>query len=87
MLKKLDIDKLSSLQRKLEKLDVGKLLPVPVDLSNLTDIVKSEIVKKTAYDKLVKKVNVIQTTDTSDLIKEADYDKKKLIKLKKIKDY
>ena len=87
MLKKLDIDKLSSLQRKLEKLDVGKLLPVPVDLSNLTDIVKSEIVKKTAYDELVKKVNVIQTTDTSDLIKEADYDKKKLIKLKKIKDY
>ena len=30
-------------------------------------------VKKTAYDELVKKVNPIQTTDTSNLIRKTDY--------------
>ena len=32
------------------------------------------VVKKTACDKLVKKVNAIQTIDTSDLSQKADYD-------------
>ena len=31
---------------------------------------KNEVVKKTVYDELVKKVNAIQTTDTSNLVKK-----------------
>ena len=32
-------------------------------------------IKKTEYDQLVKKVNVVQTTDTSNLAKKTDYNK------------
>ena len=58
------------MKSKLDKLDVDKLVPVPADLSNLSDVVKDHVVKKTEYDKLVKKVNIIQTTHTSDLVKK-----------------
>ena len=44
------------------KLDTGKLVAVPVDLSKLSDVVKNDIVRKTVYDKLVAKVNNIYTT-------------------------
>ena len=37
-------------------------MPVPVDLSKLSDVVKNDVVKKTVYDKLVTKVNNIHTT-------------------------
>ena len=37
-------------------------MPVPVDLSKLSDVVKNDIVKKTEYDKLVAKVNNIDTS-------------------------
>ena len=35
-----------------DKLDIEKLAPAPVDLSKLSDVVKNDIAKKTAYDKL-----------------------------------
>ena len=35
-----------------------------------------KLLKRLVYDKLVKKVNVIQTINTSDLVKKADYDTK-----------
>ena len=35
---------------KLDKLDVDKLLPVPVDLSKLSDVVKNDVVKKYVYN-------------------------------------
>ena len=38
-------------------------------LSKLSNVVKNNVVKKTVYDELVKKVNAIQTIDTSDLLK------------------
>ena len=60
---------LNSLKSKVENLDVGKLVALPVDLSKLSDVVKNGIVKKTEYDRLVRKVNAIQTTDTADLVK------------------
>ena len=41
---------------------------VPVDLKNSSDVVE-KVVKKTVYDQLVKKVNAIQTIDTSNLVK------------------
>ena len=37
-------------------------MPVPVDLSKLSDVVKNDVVKKTEYDKLVGKVNNINTS-------------------------
>ena len=37
-------------------------MPVPVDLSNLSDVVENEVVKKDVYDKLVAKVNNIGTS-------------------------
>ena len=37
-------------------------MPVPVDLSKLSDVVKNYVVKKTVYDKLVAKVNNIDTS-------------------------
>ena len=52
---------LASLKAEVDKLDIDKLAPVPVDLSKLS-IVKNDAVKKTAYDKLVAKVNSIDTS-------------------------
>ena len=45
-----------------DKLDIDKLVPVPVDLSKLSDVVKNNVVKKDVYDKLVTKVNNIDTS-------------------------
>ena len=38
-------------------------MPVPVDLSQLSDVVKNDVVKKTVYDQLVAKVNSIDTRE------------------------
>ena len=40
---------LSNLISKVDKLDVDKLVPVPVDLSKLSDLVKTNVVKKDVY--------------------------------------
>ena len=48
---------LSSLKTEVDKLDIDKLIPIPVDLSKLIDVVKNDVVKKTVYNKLVAKVN------------------------------
>ena len=37
-------------------------MPVPVALSKLSDAVKNDVVKKTVYNKLVAKVNSIDTS-------------------------
>ena len=37
---------LASLKTEVDKLDINKLAPVPVDLSKLSDIVKNDVVKK-----------------------------------------
>ena len=68
---------LASLKPEVDKLDIDKLAPVPDDLSKLSDVVKNDAVKKTVYDKLVAKVNNI---DTSDFLLKSKYqtDKKEL---------
>ena len=38
---------LASLKAEVDKLDIYKLEPVPVDLSKLCDVVKNDVVKKT----------------------------------------
>ena len=60
----------------MDKLDIGKLETIPVDLSKLSDAVKNKVVKKTEYDELVENVNSIITADTSNLVKKADYNRK-----------
>ena len=44
---------LASLKTEVDNLDINKLVPVPVDLCKLTDIVKNDVVNKTMCDKLV----------------------------------
>ena len=38
------------MKRKVDKLDVDKLVPVPVDLIKLRDVVKNDVVQKDAYN-------------------------------------
>ena len=71
---------LASLKTEVDKLDIDKLAPVPVDLSKLSDVVKNDVVKKTVYDKLVAKVDDIDTSDfvlKSDSITLAKHNKKR----------
>ena len=44
---------LASLKVKVNKIDIGKLKTVPIDLSKISNVVKNEVVKETVYDKLV----------------------------------
>ena len=53
---------LASLKTEVYKLDIDKFVPVPLDLSKLSNVVKNDAVKRAAYDKLVEKVNNIDTT-------------------------
>ena len=43
---------LANLKTKVDKLDIDKLVPVPVDLSKLSDVVKNNVVEETEYDNL-----------------------------------
>ena len=65
---------LVNIKTEVDKLDIDKLVPVPVDLSKLSDAVKNHVVKKDVYDKLVTKVNNI---DTSDFVLKTKYDTNK----------
>ena len=55
------------------KLDVHKLKSVPVDLKKKSDITWNEVVEKTVYNELVKKVNTI---NNSRIVKKKIYDNK-----------
>ena len=44
---------LASLQSDVDRLDIDKLVPIPLDLSKLTNVVNNDVVKKTEYNKLV----------------------------------
>ena len=74
---------LVNLKTEVDKLDIEQLASVPVDLSKLSDVVKNDVVKKTAYDKLVAKVNNI---DTSDFVLKTKYQTDKTELEKKIPD-
>ena len=74
---------LANLKTVVDKLDIGKLAPVPAALSKLSDVVRNDVVKKTVYDKLVAKVNNI---DTSDFVLKTKYQTDKTELGKKIPD-
>ena len=50
---------LANLKTEVDKLDIDKLVPVPVHLSKLSDLVKNDVVKKYVYTKLAAKVDNI----------------------------
>ena len=54
---------LANLKTEVDKLDIDKLTPVPNDLAKLSNVVKNDVVKKTEYNKLVTKVDNIDTTN------------------------
>ena len=66
---------LATLKTEVHTLDIDKLVPVPTDLSKLSNVVKHDVVKKTVYDKLVPKVNAIplNNIDTSDFVLKTKY--------------
>ena len=74
---------LAGLRTEVDKLDTDKLVPVPVNLSTLSDAVKYDVVKKIVYDKLVAKVNNI---DTTGFVLKSKYDTDKSDLEKKISD-
>ena len=66
---------LANLKTEVDKLDIDKLVPVPVNLSKLSNVVKSDVIKKAEYNRLINKVNNI---DTNRFILKAKYDADKL---------
>ena len=44
-----------------DKIDVEKLKTVPVDPAKLSNVIRNDVVKKTEYNKLVTKINSIDT--------------------------
>ena len=46
------------MKSKVDKLDVDKLVPVPVDLSKLSDAVKKDVVKKDIYSAKITNIEV-----------------------------
>ena len=53
---------LANLKTEVDKSDIDKLVPFPIDQGKLSNVIKTEVVKKTVYDKLVAKVNNIDTS-------------------------
>ena len=67
----------------MDKIDVDKLKTVLIDLSKLSNAVNNDVVKKTVHDKLLPKVNNI---DTSGFALKTKYDTDKSDLEKKIPD-
>ena len=73
---------LASLKAEVDKIDIGKLKTVPTDLSILSNVVDG--VKETVFDKLVTKVNTI---DTNEFVLKSQYNTGKSVFGKKINAY
>ena len=61
---------LTSLKPEADEIDIDKLKAVPADLSKLSNVVENDVVKETVYDKLVTKINAI---DTSGFVLKVQY--------------
>ena len=78
---------LANLKTEIEQLVIDKLVPIPADLSKLSNVVKNDVVKKAVYDQLVAKVNNI---DRSYFVLKTNYqtDKTELeIKIPDVTDF
>ena len=47
---------LSHLKSKEDKLDADKFVPVPADLSKLSDVVKNDVIKKDVYNHKIRNI-------------------------------
>ena len=74
---------LASLKTEVDKSNIDKLKPLPDNVSKLSNVVTNEVVKKTEHDKLVGKVNNI---DTSDFVLKTKYNTDKTELENKIPD-
>ena len=63
---------LASLKTVVDKIDADKLKYVPADVTKLSNVIKSDVVKKIEYNKLVTKVD---NTDTTNFVKKTKYEK------------
>ena len=63
---------MASLKTEVDKIDAAKLKTVPVDLAKLSNVVKNDVVKNIEYNKLVTKVDNI---DTTNFVKKNKYEK------------
>ena len=75
--------RLANLKTAVDKLDIDKLVTVPVDLNKLSDVVKNDVVKKAVYDKLFAKAKNIYTND---FVLKTKYNSDKTELKKKIPD-
>ena len=74
---------LASIKTEVDKIDPDKLKTVPVDIAKLSNVVKNTVVKKTEYNKLVTKVNNI---DTTNFVKKTDMKKMgQILRIKSIR--
>ena len=71
---------LANVKTEVDKLDIDKLIPVPNDLAKLSNVVKNDI---TEYDKLVSKIDYI---DTTGFVLKFAYDTNKSDLEKKVSD-
>ena len=53
---------LTNLRNKVDKLDVDKLVTVPVDFSKISDVVLDDVINKDVYDVKIKNIDVIDIT-------------------------
>ena len=60
------------MKSEVDKLDIGKLQTVPLDLTNLSNKVANDVITKTQFSTLVRKVHSI---DTTDFVKKNKYEK------------
>ena len=72
-----------NLKRKVEKIDVYKLVPVPVDLNKLSDVVKNDIVKKHVYNKIPNIRNLASNTTLNAKVNEVKNEISSIINLAK----
>ena len=70
---------LANLKPEVDKLDIDKLVPIPPDLSKLSDVVKNDVVEIAVYNKFVAKVDNIDTSNC--LLKTKLNDKNKIKKI------
>ena len=54
---------LAILKPEVDKIDEDKLKTVPTDITKLSNVVDNDVVKKAVYDKLISKVNAIDTCE------------------------
>ena len=61
----IDTSNLASLKTEVDKVDIDKLIPVPADLSRLSDVVKNDVVKVNNIDSSVFVLKTKYVTDKS----------------------